>query len=88
MKCIASNKTLTERLKDEERLNAVKVIITAVAATALDKCRLCPNTVEKLINGAADKADSINKGYITLEDLMLTLKEEYDFELKFKEKTK
>lgn len=88
MKCAASNETLKERIKDEERLNAIKVIMTAVVVTALDKCRLCPSTVEKLINGAVDKADSINKGYITLDDLTFLLKKEYDFEIKFKEGTK
>lgn len=83
MKCLASSKTLSERIKDEERLNAVKVVLTAVCYIALDKCGLCKKTVERLMKGASEVAESINKGYVSLDDLLETIKSEYDCELSF-----
>lgn len=83
MKCLASSKTLIERVKEEEQMRALKVVLTAVCITAFDKCGLCRKTVEKLMNGVSNMADNINKGYISLDDLLETLKDEYDCELKF-----
>jgi hypothetical protein len=83
MKCFATNETLIDKVRAEERERAVQIMAITVAATALDKCGLCKNTVEKLLLGAVDKADSINRGYVKVSDLTAIMKEEYDFEIKF-----
>lgn len=83
MKCAATNKRLISKTRDEGRLDAIQVMAITVAATAFDKCGLCRNTVEKLLRGAIDKADSINKGYINLDDLIKAMKEEHNFEIRF-----
>lgn len=88
MKCAASNKSMIERIRDEERQTAIHVIVTTVAVTAFDKCGLCKKTVEKLLLGAIDQADSINKGYIKLSDLEDAMKEEHDFQIRFTSKIK
>lgn len=83
MNCVASNKTLTDNIKVKQRDLVIRVLTTAIAATALDKCGLCKNTVEKLLLGAVNQADSINKGYVKLADIEQMLKEEYDFQIHF-----
>lgn len=86
MKCAASNKSVIEKIRAEERQNAIHVMAVTIAATAFDKCGLCRNTVEKLLKGAIDKADSINKGYAKLEDYEQAMKDEHDFKIVFTNK--
>lgn len=83
MNCVASNKTLTDNIKVKQRDLVIRVLTTAIAATAFDKCGLCKNTVEKLLLGAVNQADSINKGYVKLSDIEQMLKDEYDFQIRF-----
>lgn len=83
MNCVASNKTLTDNIKVKQRELVIRVLTIAIAATAFDKCGLCKNTVEKLLLGAVNQADSINKGYVKLADIEQMLKEEYDFQIHF-----
>ena len=82
MKC-AANKSVIEKIRAEERATVIHVMAVTVAATAFDKCGLCRNTVEKLLKGAIDKADSINKGYAKLDDYIQAMKDEQDFEIFF-----
>lgn len=83
MNCFATNPTLIDKIRAEERERAVQIMAITVASTAFDKCGLCKNTVAKLLTGAVDKAESINKGYVKPEDLTAVMKEEYDFEIRF-----
>lgn len=73
-------------MRNEAYKTAIHVIVTTVASTAFDKCGLCKNTVQKLLQGAMDMADSINKGYIKLDDLERTMEEENDFKIRFTNK--
>lgn len=86
MKCAAENKNLIQSIREQEREFATKVFMIWAATSAFDKCGLCENTVAKLLNGIMYYADSINKGYIKLEDLQDALKNEHEFEIEFKTK--
>lgn len=77
MKCLASNETLLDEIKEQERQRMARLYTVATAYTALDKIGLCQNTVIKLIAGVMNVAECINGDYAKLENYERILKEEY-----------
>lgn len=86
MKCAAENKNLIQSIREQEREFTAKEYTILTATAGLEKCNLCQNTVAKLLKWVIYYADSINKGYIKLEDLQDALKNEHEFEIEFKTK--
>lgn len=80
MNCAASNPSLIERTKEEERRRMAEIFTVLCLYNAVDKCGLCQNTAVKLTQGVLDCADSINKNYTSLDDYKAVLKDEYDIE--------
>ena len=77
MNCTASNKTLTENIKEEERRRMAEIYTVLCLYNAVDKCHLCENTAFKLVQGILNDADSINKNYTELKDYKAVLDDEY-----------
>ncbi|MBE6771057.1 MAG: hypothetical protein E7547_02790 [Ruminococcaceae bacterium] len=77
MKCVASDKSLTERIRKEERDNAVKAIMVNLALAACDKCRLSKKTAEKLVKETIYGVETHNRGEVTLAEKEQVFEEEY-----------
>ena len=80
MKCAASNPSLIERVKEEERNRMAEIFMVLCLYNARDKCGLCENTAIKLARCIINDADSINRNYTKLDDYKAVLKDEYGIE--------
>lgn len=78
MNCVASDKTLTERIREEERNNAIKAIMVNLALAACDKCGLSKKTTEKLVKETIYGVETHNRGEVTLAEKEEILEKEYD----------
>ena len=79
MNCTASqNKTNSQKFKERAAINATRFILVATASVLTDKYGFGKQKVQQIIKSIEDRADSINKGYINIEDLEQILLDEYD----------
>lgn len=88
MKCTASNQTLIERIRNEERTNAIKAIMVNLALAACDKCGLSKKTVEKLVKETIYGVETHNRGEVTLAEKERVLEEEYGIKFHWTEDKK
>lgn len=77
MNCVASDKTLTERIREEERKNAIRAIMVNLALAALDKCSLSKKTTDKLIKETIYGVETHNRGEVKLSEKEEALEKEY-----------
>lgn len=78
MKCLASQpKSEAEKIKWNAVYNSTRVILIALASVLTDKYGYGRQKVHQVIRSIEDRADSINKGYIKLDDLEEVLRDEY-----------
>ena len=78
MKCLASQaKSEAEKIKRNAVYNSTRVILIALASVLTDKYGYGRQKAHQVIRSIEDRADSINKGYIKLDDLEEVLRDEY-----------
>lgn len=81
MKCSAKNKQIKQRKNKEEYQRGIDTatdgMIIMLLYVLADKSGLDDNELAKVLNDVTYVADSINKGYVTLQDLKDVLKEEH-----------
>lgn len=77
MNCVASDKTLTESIREEERKNAIRAIMVNLALAACDKCELSKKTTEKLVKETIYGVETHNRGEVTLAEKEEALEKEY-----------
>lgn len=61
--------------------SALKAIISCLAIELLDKHSMPTDTVCNIIENVNEQFNSINSGYLSLDDIIYTLKNEYDIEV-------
>ena len=61
--------------------SAVEGILSAMGLELLDKQGMDVVKVGEILRGTLDTFDSISKGYLNLNDVRQTLKEEYDLDI-------
>lgn len=84
MKCAASDKSLIERIRKEERNNAIKAIMVNLALAACDKYGLSKKTVEKLVKETIYGVETHNRGEVSLAKKEEALEKEYGIKIHWK----
>lgn len=78
MKCLASQaKSEAEKIKWNAVHASTRFMLIAMASVLTDKYGYGRQKVQQIIRSIEDRADSINKGYIKLDDLEEVLRDEY-----------
>lgn len=82
MKCLASTSN-SEALKIKQKAvkAACKFMLVTTASVLTDKYGFGKQKVQQILKSIEDRADSINQGYINLDDLEQILLEEYGIKI-------
>ncbi len=90
MKALTPNsKTATKLIKEEcdRRIDQTSQwLIACMTMVLLDKAHISPEEIQTIIQEIEKLFNSINTGYLNFDDVMNTLKEEYDINLHFVQK--
>lgn len=78
MKCVASNKSLSNQIRKQTTDTNVHTLLVSFASVLTDKYGYGKEKTMQILKSVFDRADSIVKGYCKIEDLEAVLKEEYD----------
>ena len=82
MNCIASqSKSEAIKIKQRAVSAATRFMWVATASVLTDKYGFGKQKIKQVMKSIEDRADSINKGYISLQELEDILDEEYDIRL-------
>ncbi len=78
MKALTPNSTGYKKLQSDIYGNVSRFFDIVVASTLTDKCGFNGAKTKAVLSQIEERADSIIKGYISLDDLEETLREEYN----------
>lgn len=82
MKCSASNKGLKKDSSFERGLNHGIDTMLTIFAYVLSKCGYKGKKIQQLVDMCVYTADSIVRGYMTIQDIQDILWEEYRIDMK------
>lgn len=78
MKCVASQSKLIDDIRRKNTRQTCHFFLVVVASVLADKFGYTKERIIRVLNEMNEMADSINKGYLNLDDLEKVLKDEYN----------
>lgn len=78
MKCVASQPKLIDDIKRKNTRQTCHFFLVVIASVLTDKFGYTKERTIRVLEEMSERADSINKGYMSLEDLEKVLKDEYN----------